>query len=198
MLTIRQLSRSGLAPLDLDLGDGECVTVSGPSGAGKTMLLRAIADLDVNQGSVSLDGVAREAIEAPQWRRKVSYLPAEAGWWADLVGAHFPDRDAAAALLPDLSLTPEALDWPISRLSTGERQRLALARLLLLGPRVMLLDEPTSGLDRETEARVETILRARLAQGVSILLVTHSPEQADRMARRHLTVERGHVAEKRP
>ena len=55
MLTIRQLSRSGLAPLDLDLGDGECVTVSGPSGAGKTMLLRAIADLDVNQCKIMLE-----------------------------------------------------------------------------------------------------------------------------------------------
>jgi putative ABC transport system ATP-binding protein len=195
MLTIRQLSRSGLAAFNLDVADGECVALSGPSGAGKTILLRAIADLDVNQGSVSLDGVAREAIDAPQWRRKVCYLPAEAGWWADVVGAHFPDRGAAAALLPDLGLTPEALDWSVSRLSTGERQRLALARLLLLNPRVMLLDEPTSGLDPAAEARVEAILHARLQQGISILLVTHSPEQASRMARRRLMVEHGRVGE---
>ena len=195
MLSIRQLCRSGLAPFDLDVADGECIAVSGPSGAGKSILLRAIADLDVNQGSVILDGVAREAIDAPEWRRKVCYLAAEAGWWADIVGAHFPDRDAAAALLPDLNLMPEALDWSVSRLSTGERQRLALARLLLLRPRVMLLDEPTSGLDRDAEARVEAILQARLEQEVSILLVTHSPEQASRMARRRMTIEHGRVAE---
>ena len=195
MLSIRQLCRSGLAPFDLDVADGECIAVSGPSGAGKSIMLRAIADLDVNQGSVILDGVAREAIDAPEWRRKVCYLAAEAGWWADIVGAHFPDRDAAAALLPDLNLTPEALDWSVSRLSTGERQRLALARLLLLRPRVMLLDEPTSGLDRDAEARVEAILQARLEQEVSILLVTHSPEQASRMARRRMTIEHGRVAE---
>jgi phosphate-transporting ATPase len=195
VLNIRQLCRTGLAPLDLDVADGECLAVSGPSGAGKTLLLRAIADLDVNHGSVTLDGVERAAIDAPEWRRKVCYLAAEAGWWTDLVGDHFPDRDAAAALLPDLNLPPEALNWPISRLSTGERQRLALARLFLLDPRVMLLDEPTSGLDQETEARVEGTLKARMEQGVSILLVTHSPEQARRMARRRLSVERGRFAE---
>ena len=82
MLTIRQLNRSGLAPFDLDLADGECVALSGPSGAGKTILLRTIADLDPNKGSASLDCVDREAIAAPQWRRSVAFLPAEAGWWA--------------------------------------------------------------------------------------------------------------------
>lgn len=198
MLTIRQLSRPGLAPFDLDLADGECVALSGPSGAGKTILLRAIADLDPNQGSVSLDGVGREAIAAPQWRRRVSFLPAEAGWWADTVAAHFPDRETAAALLPDLNLLPEALGWSISRLSTGERQRLALARVLLLAPRVMLLDEPTSGLDPEAAARVEAILQARLEQGAAILLVTHAPEQAGRMARRRLTIDHGRLAEGSP
>ncbi len=198
MLTIRQLSRSGLAPFDFDLADGECVALSGPSGAGKTILLRAIADLDPNQGSVSLDGVGREAIDAPQWRRRVSFLPAEAGWWADTVAAHFPDHEAAITLLPSLSLPPEALGWSISRLSTGERQRLALARVLLLAPRVMLLDEPTSGLDPETTAQVEAILQARLEQGAAILLVTHAPDQAGRMARRRLTIKHGHLAEGPP
>jgi len=199
MLTIRQLSRVGLAPFDLDIADGECVALSGPSGAGKTILLRAIADLDPNQGSeVSLDGVGREAIAAPQWRRKVTYLPAEAGWWEDSVAAHFPDREAAEALLPDLNLPPEALDWPVSRLSTGERQRLALARVLLLSPRVMLLDEPTSGLDPEAAASVEAVLKQRLTEGAGILLVTHLPEQANRMARRRFAIDRGRLAEDRP
>jgi ABC-type iron transport system FetAB ATPase subunit len=198
MLRIRQLSRPGLAPFDFDLADGECVALSGPSGAGKTILLRAVADLDPNQGAVSLDGRAREAIAAPQWRREVCFLPAEAGWWADTVAAHFPDAQAAAALLPELNLTPEALGWSISRLSTGERQRLALARVLLLAPRVMLLDEPTSGLDPEAAARVEAILQARLEQGAGILLVTHATEQAVRMARRRLTMDRGRLSEGPP
>ena len=198
MLTIRQLSRSGLAPFDLDLGDGECVALSGPSGAGKTMALRAIADLDPNQGEVSLDGTDRDAMTGPGWRRKVAYLAAEAGWWADTVAPHFPDTQAALALLPALDLSPDALDWPVSRLSTGERQRLALARVLLAAPRVMLLDEPTSGLDAAAAARVEAILKARLEQGVAILLVTHAPEQAARMAARRLTMDHGRLGEAPP
>lgn len=195
MLSIRQLSRPGLAPFDLDLAEGECVSLSGRSGAGKTILLRAVADLDPNLGSVFLDGVPREDMAAPKWRQNVCYLPAEPGWWADEVSAHFPDTRAAAALLPELNLVPEALGWSVSRLSTGERQRLALVRVLLLTPRVMLLDEPTSGLDSESAARVESVLRARMGDGAAILLVTHAPEQARRMARRKLTIDHGQVTE---
>ena len=198
MLNIRGLSRSGLEPFDLDLADGECVAVRGPSGAGKTILLRAIADLDPNHGTVSLDGSSRDSIPAPEWRRSVCYLPAEAGWWADAVAAHFPDRQAALDLLPDLNLGAEVLGRQVSRLSTGERQRLALARLLLIAPRVMLLDEPTSGLDPDSTLLVEAILRERLDDGVSILLVTHARDQARRLAVRGMLVDDGRVVEVAP
>ncbi len=198
MLKIRGLTRAGLEPFDFDLADGECVALRGPSGAGKTILLRAIADLDPNLGSVSLDGSARESIPAPQWRRSVCYLAAEAGWWADAVAAHFPDLPAARALLPELDLTTDALDWQVSRLSTGERQRLAVARLLLVAPRVMLLDEPTSGLDPDSTLMVEAVLRRRLDDGASILLVTHARDQAGRLAGRGLLVDGGRVVEAAP
>ena len=59
MLVIRGLTRAGLEPFDFDLADGECVSVRGPSGGGKTTLLRAVADLDPSAGDLSLDGVAR-------------------------------------------------------------------------------------------------------------------------------------------
>lgn len=195
MLTIRQLGRPGLAPFDLDLADGECVSLSGPSGAGETILLRAIADLDPNEGMVRLDDVDRESFPAPQWRRKVCFFAAEPGWWAETARPHFPTQNAASSLLPDLGLAPDLLDRPLARLSTGERQRLALARMLPLTPRVLLLDEPTSGLDPEATARVEEILKARLAEDASILLVTHAQDQAERMARRHLVIELGRVTE---
>lgn len=195
MLTIHQLSRPGLAPFDLDLAGGECVSLSGPSGAGKTILLRAIADLDPTEGKVSLDGTDRETFAAPEWRRNVCFLAAEPGWWAETARAHFPVYDGAVSLLPDLGLSPGLLDQPLSQLSTGERQRLALARLLLVTPRVMLLDEPTSALDSEATAQVEKILNTRLAGGASALLVTHAREQARRMARRHLAIDHGRVTE---
>ncbi len=195
MLSIQGLNRPGIKPFSLDLNGGECVALTGPSGAGKTLLLRAITDLDVNQGSVFLDQVDRNVFTAPEWRRAVGYLAPESGWWADDVGVHFPDHDRAGALWPELGIMPDALNWQVARLSTGERQRLALARLLLISPSVMLLDEPTSGLDPESMAMVEKILSQRLAGGTSILLVTHAVDQARRLAVRRLQMTAGVVSE---
>lgn len=193
VLTISGLRRPGIEPVDLDVSKGECVAISGPSGAGKSLLLRAIADLDPNQGEVRLNGTAREAIPAPEWRRQVVYLAPESGWWAGNVGAHFADRSGAAILLNELALPPDTLTWPVARLSTGERQRLALARALELEPRALLLDEPTSGLDPEAASKVEDLLRRRLAQGAVIVLVTHDRDQAKRIAGRRLRMEQGRL-----
>ena len=79
MLQVRDLRTNVLKSASLTLSEGECVVVTGPSGAGKTLLLRAIADLDPNHGSVSLDGRDRSTIAAPEWRRLVGYVPAETG-----------------------------------------------------------------------------------------------------------------------
>ncbi len=191
MLKIRRLSRPGLEPVDLDLARGECIAFSGPSGAGKSILLRAIADLDPNEGEVSLDGLSREDVAGPEWRRQVVYVPAEAGWWADRVQSHFPDADMAGALMARLGLSKEALDWQVARLSTGEKQRLALTRAFLIGPRVLLLDEPTSGLDPETAAKVEGMLHERLSEGLGLMLVTHDDSQVERLASRHFKMKKG-------
>ena len=101
MLVVRDLTRDGLAPASFTLDDGECIAVRGASGSGRTLLLRAIADLDPNEGVVTLDGAERMAMPAPEWRRKVTYMAAEPGWWADTVEQHFTDWTAAAA--PSLS-----------------------------------------------------------------------------------------------
>lgn len=192
MLKIRGLRRPGLvAPVDLDVPASECVAISGPSGAGKSLLLRAIADLDPNEGEVSLDGLPREAVPAPQWRRQVMYVPAEAGWWADRVADHFPEPDIAVPLMIRLGIDGGALDWEVGRLSTGEKQRLALARALLTSPRALLLDEPTSGLDPETAGRVESMLHERLAGGAAILFVTHDAGQAARLAAHRFRMAKG-------
>lgn len=198
MLSVRDLHRAGLVNASFDLADRECVAVRGPSGSGKTLLLRAIADLDPNDGVVTLDGRSRGETPAPQWRRLVTYIPAEPGWWAETVGAHFPDWSCAAPLVEELRLSRSSHDWPIQRLSTGERQRFALIRALLLRPRVLLLDEPTSGLDPEGIAAVERQVREHLAEGASAIWVTHDVVQADRVARRCLVVDRGRVAEVAP
>ncbi|HUI16351.1 MAG TPA: ABC transporter ATP-binding protein [Alphaproteobacteria bacterium] len=196
-LNVERISRSHLTVEPFALADGECVVVSGPSGAGKSLLLRAIADLDPNESEILLDAERREALPAPLWRRRVTYVAAESGWWADAVGAHFAHRDAAAALAQSLGLPAACLDWPVSRLSTGERQRLALVRALVQKPRALLLDEPTSGLDQNAAEAVETLLKAALAHDTAILMVSHDPAQAARLARRQLRVEAGRVWEDR-
>jgi len=201
LLSVRDLRRLHLAA-SFDLGAGECVVLRGASGSGKTQLLRAVADLDPNEGAVLLDGTLREAVAAPVWRRYVVYLAAEPGWWADTVGEHFPDWPAAAALAERLGLPAACGTWPIQQLSTGERQRLALARALTFvppsGPRVLLLDEPTTGLDEAACRAVEALItERRAATGMGVLWVTHDAAQAGRVARRWLLL-RGGLLEESP
>ena len=145
ILQVRDLRTKLIKPASLSLSAGECIAVRGPSGAGKTLLLRAIADLDPNEGLVCLDGRDRSMITGPEWRRLVGYLPAEPGWWAETVGEHFSEWTAALALVRELGFPEEAKAWPIARLSTGERLRLALIRALMVWPKVLLVDEPTAG-----------------------------------------------------
>ena len=198
MLSVSSVTRPGLEPVSFELADGECIALRGPSGSGKSLLLRALADLDPNEGEVGLDGIARSATAAPDWRRQVTYLPAEPGWWAETVGSHFAESAAPALLLSRLGMPAGCLDWPVAQLSTGERQRLGLIRVLLLEPRVYLLDEPTSGLDEALAAAVEALVAEHLAAGASALWVTHDPAQARRIAGRLLEVSEGRVSEAAP
>ena len=195
MLTIRGLTRPGLEPFDLELAAGEAVAVLGASGSGKSIMLRAIADLDPNDGVVALGERARNDMAAPEWRRLVTYLAAESGWWGEKVSSHFDDPAAGQSLFPALKLANDAMNWDVPRLSTGERQRLALARVLTLTPQIMLLDEPTSGLDVETVRAVEAVLQERLEAGAGMLFVTHDEDQARRFARRCLRLSAGRVTE---
>jgi len=190
VLRIHRLERPGdgggdkllLRALDLDLADGQCAWVSGASGSGKTVFLRAVADLDPNDGDLTLDGLDRDHFSAPEWRRRVTYVSAEPVWWADSAGAHFSDHVRAAELMVEIGLAADILGAEIARLSTGERQRLALVRALIQGPRVILLDEPTSALDEKAVDAVESLLRKYKADGLSVILVTHDPVQGKRLA----------------
>ena len=198
ILQVRDLRTKLLKPASLSLSAGECIAIRGPSGAGKTLLLRAIVDLDPNEGVVCLDGRDRSTLAGPEWRRLVGYVPAEPGWWGDTVGEHFSEWTAALALVRDLGFPKDAKAWPISRLSTGERLRLALIRALMVGPKVLLLDEPTAALDPASVAAVESLIAARVRAGLAVLWVTHDAEQAKRIAHRLLVVRDGQVREEVP
>ncbi len=192
-LSLRDLRTSLLGAEALDIAAGECVALMGASGSGKSKLMRAIADLDPSEGRLALDGQPRDSLAAPAWRRLVAYVPAESGWWAERVVEHFVETKPSPELLTAVGLTETALDWQVSRLSTGERQRLALVRALVLAPKVLLLDEPTSSLDKEATTAVERLLKEEMARGTAILLVTHDPSQAERLANRRFRMEGGQL-----
>jgi ABC-type iron transport system FetAB ATPase subunit len=192
------------------------VALSGPSGCGKTLLLRALADLDPAEGAVHLDGTDRNEMSPPEWRRQVGWLPAESAWWFDVVGDHFEgfrpealgfrdqafpnigknDVTAPRSTVPQrscfqtlekLGFETDVLEWRVDRLSTGERQRLALFRLLLNEPKVLLLDEPTAALDVSNVWKVEEVIsNVRKTTGAAVVWVSHNPEQIARVADRHL------------
>jgi putative ABC transport system ATP-binding protein len=193
LLSVNGLRTSVLKPSSFSLSPGECIVVQGPSGSGKTLLLRAIADLDPNEGQVCLGGQERAQMSGPEWRRLVGYLPAEPGWWADAVGDHFADWTAALPVAKALGFSADPKDWPVARLSTGERLRLALVRTLLVEPKVLLLDEPTAALDPGSVRAVESLIAGRVKAGLSVIWVTHDEEQARRMAKRRLFVSGGAV-----
>lgn len=190
MLRVENLKLAPLPALSFEVADGECLAIEGPSGSGKSRLLRAIADLDAAEGLIFLDGAERMEMTAPDWRRQVRYLAAEPGWWADTPRATFPaialDTPRLARHLGNAGLVPGHLDRDIGQLSTGERQRLAFVRALLDEPKVLLLDEPTSALDAGSAALIEETIKFQLYSGRIVLIATHDTGLAQRLAHRRL------------
>jgi len=183
-LEVNELTSRHVGPCSLTLYPGECASLGGPSGGGKSLLLRAIADLDPNTGEVLLDQQPRERYPPTDWRRLVGYLPADSGWWGERVGEHFRARPDGQRLAR-LGLPRDAPDWSVERLSSGERQRLALLRLLENEPAVLLLDEATANLDPDSQRNAETLILEYLStRATCSLWVSHDAAQRERLAGR--------------
>jgi ABC-type iron transport system FetAB ATPase subunit len=129
----------------------------------------------------------------------VAFLPAGNHWWADRVADHFPDPADPWLRqygLLQLGLKPRLLEQPVRLLSSGERQRLALLRLLVNRPQVLLLDEPTANLDPMNTRRVEQSLGSyQKERRAALLWVTHDGEQRQRVATRTLQMVNGLLRE---
>ncbi|MEC7637955.1 MAG: ATP-binding cassette domain-containing protein [Verrucomicrobiota bacterium] len=175
--------------MSFNVDSGQCLGLSGQSGAGKTLLLRAIADLDINYGEISIHGNLRSSFSGPDWRKKVGYLPAESKWWHLLTGQHFENSQNVpfeSLGFSDYSI----LDREVSHLSSGEKQRLALARLLSLSPEVLLLDEPTANLDQHNSDLVEGLVNEyRKNHGAAVIWVAHDESQLLRVSQRRLRMK---------
>ncbi|WP_160154600.1 ATP-binding cassette domain-containing protein [Microbulbifer sp. ALW1] len=186
-LSLQRVSIGALQSIDLEIAPGEIVCLSGASGSGKSRLLRAIADLEMHDGEVQLGDTGQSEMPGHRWRAAVMLVPAESAWWHDTVGEHFAGEPEQ--YLQQLGLNADTLTWRVERLSSGEKQRLALARALSRKPSVLLLDEPTANLDKENTSRVESWLRDTISKHqLPTLWVAHHEDQIARVADRHFHI----------
>lgn len=166
---------------------GQTLAILGPSGTGKSTLLAILLGfLRPVQGEVLIDGIPLHELSLACWRDQLGYLPQQPTWFHGTLRDNVSldavalDEQVAAALRlarfdPALARLPAGLDTVLDgeriRLSGGEQQRLALARLILHNPPVVLLDEPTRALDLETEAALEETLLPWLRSRTALLVV---------------------------
>ncbi|MDH5765969.1 MAG: ATP-binding cassette domain-containing protein [Gammaproteobacteria bacterium] len=192
-LAVKDLTYHHCGPVNFEVDSGECISVSGASGSGKSLLLRSLADLDDHGGDVMLDKINMKDVPANEWRLKVALLPAESQWWFDTVGEHFSVVDHA--LLELFGFPDNVMSWSISRMSSGEKQRLALLRLLINQPDVLLLDEPTANLDKNNTLMFEQIIKQYLQQHKAcVIWVSHDAKQLERMCQQHFEIKNGQLS----
>ena len=182
-IEIKNLAYFNISPFNLTINSGEIFGFTGPSGSGKTLLLRAIADLDPHEGGVFYNGEEQHTFKAHIWRNKVALLPSESQWWFDRVRPHF--HKLPEFWLSQLGFEQTVYDWDVNRLSSGEKQRLALLRLLNNNPSVLLLDEPTANLDKQFTEKVEQLLARYIREfSPAVFWVSHDIEQLGRVSAR--------------
>jgi ATP-binding cassette subfamily B protein len=180
---------AGVSGIDLEIPAGRTVAFVGPTGAGKSTLIRLIGRfIEPDAGAVLLDGVALDGWRAERLRAAMAWVPQEVTLFPGTVAQNIaygrpdaaPDAVRAAARLAEaegfIDALPGGFDADIGewgqKLSGGQRQRIALARALLTDPRILILDEATSAVDNETEAAIQRAL-ARMKGGRTVILVAH-------------------------
>ncbi|MGH2700062.1 MAG: phosphate ABC transporter ATP-binding protein [Actinomycetota bacterium] len=164
--------------------------IVGPSGAGKSSLLRCLNRLEEpSAGSVVLDGTDISTIDPTRLRRRVGMIfqtPAlfEGGVRANLsYGLNDVSEEKISAALASAGMDADFLGRDSRALSVGQAQRVCIARALVREPEILLMDEPTSALDRDAVVRIERLIATLNERGLTVILVTHNLEQAQRVAR---------------
>ena len=194
-----------LTEVSLAVGPGEVVTLVGRNGAGKTTLLRSVMGLHRQvEGVIRLDGRELDRT-SPDSRAKagIGWVPDDRGIYASLTVSEnltlppVVNKDAWSLeqVYEQFPVLHERRDFPGTKLSGGEQQMLAIARVLRMGSRLLLLDEPSEGLAPVIVQRIGEIIRQIKAQGVAVLLVEQNVKFASTVADRHFLLAQGKVVE---
>jgi putative ABC transport system ATP-binding protein len=204
-ISLERVSASyGAAPILTDISvtfpGGRCAAVVGPSGTGKTTLLRLLNRLDEPSGGrILLDDISITQFPAPDLRRRVGLVPQRPTLLTDIVADEIQvgradlGSDRIDTLLARVGL-PDFRDRRCLELSGGQAQRVCLARALAVEPEVLLLDEPTSALDAESAAAVGTLIREHTASGGGVILVSHDTAFVTGVADDIWTLQHGHLS----
>jgi len=178
-----------LRDVTVSFSAGLVTAVVGPSGAGKTSLLRCVNGLErPDAGRVVVDGTDTREIPPTELRRRVGMIfqtPSlfEGGVRANLIyGLGSVADEELEEVLTAVSLSPSFLERASSALSVGQAQRVCIARALVRSPHALLMDEPTASLDKDASARIEGLIGSLRDRGLTIVIVTHDLAQAKRVA----------------
>jgi putative ABC transport system ATP-binding protein len=206
-LTLRRNQQLVLDEAAVEIGAGEIVCLLGPSGSGKSSLLRCINRLtEPPAGSVFVEDVDVTTMDVLALRRRIGMVFQQVSLFPGTVAENvtygtalqkrpLPPSDITR-LLALADLPADFAQQDSQTLSGGQAQRVAIARVLATEPAVLLLDEPTSALDPAATRRIEeTMLKLCQTLGLTILWVTHNPEQARRIADRIYLLVQGRVVD---
>ncbi len=192
--------------IDLRLEPGSITTLGGPSGGGKTTLLRILGRLsEPDDGQLLLDGTDVRTLPPRTVRRRVALVAQSPAMFEGtvldnvrtgprLAGEELPEA-AARGLIVRAGLEPEFLGQDARALSGGEKLRVAVARAMAIHPEVWLLDEPTAALDAERAELLLALLRELAGAGAPVLVVTHDTRALERLGGRHLQLAGGRLGE---
>ncbi|WPQ68126.1 ABC transporter ATP-binding protein [Weissella paramesenteroides] len=177
-----------LKDITLQVQAGDWLTIEGPSGSGKSLLLKLIASLlTPTAGNIYFNGQNQTTFNKVDYRKQISYCFQQPSLFGQTVKDNllFPfairniafDEQRAIAALDNVDLPKEFLEKEIKTLSGGQKQRVALIRNLLFPPKVLLLDEITTGLDAQTKDIVNHLLVGYQNEGMTMLSVTHDERE---------------------
>lgn len=190
--------------INLTVEKGDCISIVGQSGSGKSTFLKMLSDLiSPTGGSIYYNGKDYKEINPIELRRKISYCIQIPYLFGESVYENlaFPfeirntsvDEDEILKSLELLKLDKSYLNKKVDALSGGEKQRIALIRNLLSKPDILLLDEVTSGLDKENTKIVQSLIKKINEEGMTILWITHDMDQSKSIFNKRVHIDEGKI-----